>query len=498
MHKSPDDFPLPAADGSEQEISTTDSDFVHQHLLAIGAAWRDSFPAADTLAAFARILSARPRITDQTDGAAAFAEHGHPSGGAGPQKPKGSLTLQTPQATPNTGMWPAHPVRLPRLTTFAAALITAILLTGAIWGFQSFQSQHGTPPKETRQFSVHHGTLHCRSAPYSFGNLNDDFPDTQPPVDWLADGTIITSSPRRIFAANSCIAQGSGPYPAAVMAAAVWSPDGTRILLVQGALAQVDVATTGQELVSLLPSDPAFSFQSGVWADGGRQIVAVLYSTITMTDSTASIEVQIWNSQTGAPIRTAFSLNSVTGYWLSPDGTYVAVQSSGQPLEFWNVTTGQQVSRASSTAPVNAESSAWSPNGAFLALGIGSSNSPQVPAQVQVWSSATGQLVATLTDPDTFQGLIGGLAWSPNGQYLAESSGRINIFAAATWQKVAAFGAVSISTPAGNGLTRITQIISVTWSPDNSMVASVTHSFEGDPNNPTLHVANVLSVWQLS
>jgi WD40 repeat protein len=65
---------------------------------------------------------------------------------------------------------------------------------------------------------------------------------------------------------------------------------------------------------------------------------------------------------------------------------------------------------------------AWSPDSSLFAHAISSTKPSATPRQVQIWSRVTGQVVTTLSDTDTFKGIVEGLAWSPNGQYLAEAN----------------------------------------------------------------------------
>jgi WD40 repeat protein len=183
--------------------------------------------------------------------------------------------------------------------------------------------------------------------------------------------------------------------------------------------------------------------------------------------------------------------------WLSPNGIYLALQKSDHHIEFWNIDTGKLVSTTSSSVAGNSQPIAWSPNGASLAVGIGSANWPAAPGEVQIWSTATGQLIASFTDSDTFEGDIGGLAWSPNGKYLAESSAEIHIWDVAARQLVATFGKVATKTTSSHGKATIfSQIISVAWAPDGSMLASVTVS-STHPSAPGSSGQDTLNVWQL-
>src|SRR5262249_502015 len=146
---------------------------------------------------------------------------------------------------------------------------------------------------------------------------------------------------------------------------------------------------------------------------------------------------------------------------ISPDGKYVAIQLLNNLIEIWNIVTGKRVS----TLPyheVNVSALAWSPGDVSLALGL--FDRPEV----QIWSDTTavGQLSASFKDTDTWANIIGGLAWSPNGKYLAESASDIHIWDVQAQQIVATFGRVDKSH----------FIPTLAWSLNSSKLASTTNS----------------------
>jgi WD40 repeat protein len=197
------------------------------------------------------------------------------------------------------------------------------------------------------------------------------------------------------------------------------------------------------------------------------------------------VKVRVWNASTGAPIRTSLTFADgvlIGSAWISPDGALLALQKSDHRIEFWNTASGRLVSTTSSSVAGNSQPAAWAPNSQFLAIGLPNPHWPSVPSEVQVWSAATGQLIATFSDSDTFEGTIGGLAWSEDGKYLAESSGQIHVWDVSARQLVATFGKVEKSS----------WIIAVSWAPDGSKLASLTANVTRSP-----HMQNRLSVWQL-
>jgi WD40 repeat protein len=262
-------------------------------------------------------------------------------------------------------------------------------------------------------------------------------------------------------------------------------------------VADVLDASTGSVLASF-HTDRSSNFAQAVWVSNETRIISTDVKVLSHT--TQSVKVRVWDASTGALIRTAFTFADgvlIGSAWISPNGQYLALQKSDHRLEFWNISTGKLVSTTPSSVAGNAQSIAWSPDGASLAIGLPNANWPSAPSEVQIWSTATGQLAASFQDSDTFEGNIGGLAWAPNGKYLAESSAEIHIWDVAAKQLVATFGKVATKVTSSNGKAAIfSQIASVTWAPDGSKLASVTASSTYPPA-PGSSWQNTLNVWQL-
>jgi WD40 repeat protein len=274
------------------------------------------------------------------------------------------------------------------------------------------------------------------------------------------------------------------------------------MLLAAGDVPKVVDSATGETLATLQLAKPFTVLSDSVWVAGGTRIVGVTEEPLTNPSHSPfprSVRVQVWNTSTGVLQGTEFSFDGIfSGTWISPNGAFLAIQTSDHRIEFWNLASDKLVS--TTTRAVGAvESFAWSPDGAYLAVGIDSANWPSNPGQIQIWARSTGDLLAALTDTDTFEGLVAGLAWSPDGQYLAECSGEIQIWSTSTWQRVAAFGAVAMRTPLPGGkLTRFSRIESVTWAPDSRKLALVTSAFTSGPNTPRSAPQQTLQIWRLS
>jgi WD40 repeat protein len=379
-----------------------------------------------------------------------------------------------------------------------------VLLTILSWALLSYGLRHRSQPTGSHagqttlagfpQKGISSGELLC-SVSYS---TNSSLELGQPPLDWSKRGVIATANPfLKTFSAQTCASQSLINLPTTLIRP-VWSPDGKRLLLLHGDVADVLDASTGSVLVSL-KADRSTNFAQAVWVSNETQIISTDVNVLSHT--TQSVKVQVWDASTGALIRTAFTVNDgvlIGSAWISPNGQYFALQKSDHRIEFWNIETGKLVSTTSASVAGNSQSIAWSPDDASLAVGLPNANWPAAPSEVQIWSTATGQLAASFKDNDTFEGSIGGLAWSPNGKYLAESSAEIHIWDIAARKLVTTFGKIATKTTSSNGkTTTFFQISSVTWAPDGNRLASVTSSYVFLPG-PGASNQDTLNVWQLS
>jgi len=389
-----------------------------------------------------------------------------------------------------------EPPRSPRrvFALVAAALVVMMLVGSAMWLFTAIHmlQQNNTTAQGG---GIRAGKLLC-STSYSTDTRMEQ---VQPPLGWSASGVIATANPSlKIFSGQTCASQSLITLPNTLVRP-VWSPDGTRLLLLAGDTAKVLDATTGGVLASF-QADRSTEFAQAVWASNGTQIISSEVNVLSHT--TQRVNIQVWNANSGALIRTALTFHGgilIGSAWISPNGQYLALQRSDHKITFWNIGTEKVVSTTTSSVAGNSQPVTWSPYGASLAVGLPNANWPEKSSEVQIWSSATGQPTATLQDPNTFEGNIDGLAWSPNGTYLAESSAEIHIWNIATGRLVATFGKIATKTTSSNGkATTVSQIVSVSWASDGRKLASVTTSVTNPPVPGSNQQNIILNVWQLS
>jgi WD40 repeat protein len=160
------------------------------------------------------------------------------------------------------------------------------------------------------------------------------------------------------------------------------------------------------------------------WSCDGRRLVT----------GDASGTVQVRHLSTG---QAAWSQTDVATYILrvaySPDGIYVAAGCVDGFARLWNAATGQAVGAFPHSGRVH--SVTFSHDSRWLACG-------DSEWKVRIWDVATGKEVRTLPDGHTHY--VYGLAFSPNGKYLASASWReVIVWEVATWRLVCNLGGLA-------------------------------------------------------
>jgi WD40 repeat protein len=123
---------------------------------------------------------------------------------------------------------------------------------------------------------------------------------------------------------------------------------------------------------------------------------------------------------------------------------------------------------------------AWSPDGTRLA---------SCDSSVRIWDAMTGGHAVMLATP--VQASSDTLAWSPDGKYLAVGGSSLNTWDAITGQKWHDYTSDLQQHRQGGQLA----ITSLTWSPDNSMLAAAL-SYSRDTAHNTKDIAYAVEVWK--
>ncbi|MEO6892063.1 MAG: hypothetical protein ABI456_20715 [Ktedonobacteraceae bacterium] len=377
----------------------------------------------------------------------------------------------------------------------AAAVILLTILSGTLLFYG--QKHPTTPSRPRTQTDATQKVLSSGALVCSFSDNANGYPvPIQPTLDWSSHGQLaVTYHNLETASAQTCASKSANLQPQAQQA--TWSPDGTRLLVLSGTFkAEVLDASTGRIIASFPGADPGAAIDQSAWLSNGTIVSAVERAATKSGDfaqagNVIPILMQVWDAKTGALIRTAITFGAgkqllglnVGMLPISPNGKYVAVQKANSNVEIWDIDSGKLVNSLPYhhlTNMVSVSALAWSPDGAFLALGLPNT------AAMQIWSIATGHLVATFTDRDTWFHFIGALAWSPNGRYLAESGSAIHVWDVKAQKIVTTFGRVN----------KPLYIPTLAWSPDSTMLVSTANSAV-EPGQKAL-LQNTVHVWKLS
>ncbi|MBO0764063.1 MAG: WD40 repeat domain-containing protein, partial [Hyphomicrobiaceae bacterium] len=221
------------------------------------------------------------------------------------------------------------------------------------------------------------------------------------------------------------------------VSAAVFSPDGTRVATggVGDHMVSLWDAETGQSLATFgkLPDDTFGYRVSLAFSPDGTRL---------LTGDTQSL--QLWDTATGAPIRTLAShglgvsgsmggfASGITFVAFSPDGAFALTSDRENGLQYWRVATGELVRTLKSELE---ETVAISPD-ATRALSQGS-------RQLKLWDAVSGQFLRSFERRSS----VRSVAASPDGTRLLTIDTEIRLWDASSGTLTRSIGERSIDNP---------------------------------------------------
>ena len=246
---------------------------------------------------------------------------------------------------------------------------------------------------------------------------------------------------------NTAAAEPARTIPhAAWVASLAFFPDGATLATQsQDGAIQLWDAATFRPIRRLEPRSDSFLALS----PDGRQIAASRNGT-----------VQLWDTATGRPLRTLGShLARTTGLAFHPDGRQIAATGWDGTVRLWDVETGEQVRLFRGPWGV-AFAASYSPDGTRIAASF-------TDGTIRIWDPADGREVRQLICENIEAIIPNGLAFSPDGRWLAacsntadRSPGEVRVFDLATGQRNFTL----------RGHT--SNVISVAFSPDARRIAT--------------------------
>ncbi|MFL5822332.1 MAG: toll/interleukin-1 receptor domain-containing protein [Solirubrobacteraceae bacterium] len=188
---------------------------------------------------------------------------------------------------------------------------------------------------------------------------------------------------------------------------AVWSPDGTRLLISDENADRAEIVRPGTNARPIVLSTPGLDTQIGWDGHGGLAI-------------TGGARTSIWNGRTGALVR-RLPTRSVAAA-LSPDGRTAATADQAGLLHLWSVQTGRQLAARAPAKGHTTSCLLWSPDGSEVAecnieLSLKQASTQTVVPETVTLFGASGRRLAAIHTPN----LISDIAFSPNSRRMAIS-----------------------------------------------------------------------------
>jgi 6-phosphogluconolactonase (cycloisomerase 2 family) len=212
-----------------------------------------------------------------------------------------------------------------------------------------------------------------------------------------------------------------------------WSPNDNFLAVVSYSTNQLllyNFSAGNATLVSSAATDAqgVYSPWGAAWSPDGQYIALIGYNSsrlqIYKFDGTSTLQ------PIGSSVITGNNPNSLA--W-SPEGKYIAtMNSSDNSLQIFSFTGSEGPTLLNTTTVGSMATTAnqlvtWSPDGKWLAIGI-TSPDEYTPENEVVIYSITGAGVPSLTGSIALTGTPTGLAWSPDGRYLAVADNASHLY----------------------------------------------------------------------
>ena len=229
------------------------------------------------------------------------------------------------------------------------------------------------------------------------------------------------------------------------------------------AVALLMLPLAAAQLVAAQAKQPALVIQQGHFTN----VQSIAYNADESLIASASDDgaIKIWAADSGVLLRT-LNANSGRVYKVafSPDGQTIAAGTSRGELKFWQLESGALV-RTIKVESIGGAAIAFSPDWTTVAAGTAS-------GLVTLWDTQSGAVVRRIRAAD-FLNTVGVVTFSPDGKLLATGSQSkvIKLWDVATGNE--------LRTLSGHG----DDIVSVAFSPDNTLIASASGSILAKKDN---------------
>lgn len=255
-----------------------------------------------------------------------------------------------------------------------------------------------------------------------------------------------------------------------------WSPNG-KYLAGGSSSGEVSIWDTVTKEVFTSFKIDSWGIDSLAWSPDGQ-----LLAVEALAVGGADVTLHVWNvvSKEESVKLDIGSNNHYSAIAWSLDGAQLAGgHSQSDWVTLWNIATGEKQTSLSGLPDIIAwvNSLAWSPDGKWLASGLGSANQGQ--SLVVIYDPVTGEkqhILAVSTDPEQIRGVetdpgvyhapwdVDAVAWSPDSRLLASGlyNGMFYLWDISTGKVLASLGNIG----AGK---------SATWSPDGKTLAIGTY-----------------------